>query len=219
MAGPFGSYLHKNLVAENLFSNITTFGHSSSSSYHWIVEDDFKLSGGVFHKLTSESYGVYENPNPTHWREKVSVPKFEKVLKNNALHSEWNKTLGIVKADIIAIELGANDAASISNELGKINPTSYRRRQEAVIKMVDLIESSGAKCLWIAPPNGIKKSEANQKVLYQFIKEAVGDRCSIYSSNHFKAMGCDGIHFNCASELKNAQNWAREVADFIKINY
>ena len=46
--------------------------------------------------------------------------------------------------------------------------------------------------------------------------EVVMKQCHFFSSNHYKAIGCDSIHFNCPSEYKNARRWAKEVYRFVK---
>ena len=64
--------------------------------------------------------------------------------------------------------------------------------------------------------NGVKKSQANQKVLYKFLEEAIIGRCDFMSSNHYMVKGCDGIHMNCSSEMDNARKWVSESFRFIQ---
>ncbi len=213
MAGPFGNYLHKNLKKINSTSNLVTLGHASSSSLHWMSEKDYKLSGGVFHKFSNSDGKNFNHPNPTHWREKVLVPKFEDILNTPFAHNSW--TGEKFNFDTVIIELGANDARAISDQNGKINPWEYEKRQGFVKEMLEIVEQRNLKCFWIGPPNGIKKTQANQSVLYQMLEEVVIKNCSFFSSNHYKATGCDGVHFNCRSEKPKAKAWANEVSSWI----
>jgi hypothetical protein len=216
-AGPFGARLHELLSKQ--FANVVTLGHASSSAYHWIETSDFKLSGGVFHAMQFAGL-QYKHPAPTDWREKVSVPKISNVLAQNAVHASWQKVVqGKLQADIVVVALGANDARLIADDHGRINRAGYLQRKLAIEKLIQQIEKTHARCLWIAPPHGSKKTDANQKALYQFLKETIKDRCPLFDSNHFVATGCDGVHFSCSSQLPKAHRWASEVTDFIINNY
>jgi hypothetical protein len=208
MAGPFGKRLHTLFTKGKNFDNVITYGHASSSSLHWMSETTYKLSGGVFHQFNNQS-----NPNPTNWRLKVEVPKLSSVLADPSLHTEWGSA-GF-DFDNIIIELGANDARAISSQNGVINSREYQRRQSYVSMMINLVKKYNLGCYWIGPPNGIKKTKANQDILYKMLQDTVKESCSFFSSNHFKAIGCDGVHFNCRSELKNAHKWAKEVFNFV----
>ena len=213
MAGPFGSKLHSLFSKSSLFSNVITLGHSSSSSLHWMSEKNYKLSGGVFHSFNTSNNINYPHPNPTHWREKVDVPKLKDILAKPSMHSTWPNDS--IKIDTMIIELGANDARSISNSSGVINSSEYQRRQNYVISMIDLMQENAIKCYWIGAPDGLKKTQANQTVLYKMLKEAVLNKCEFFSSNHFKAEGCDGVHFSCASQRPKAIKWANEVFNWV----
>jgi hypothetical protein len=208
MSGPFGIRLHSHFNDSEKFSNVITYGHASSSSIHWMNDSLYKLSGGVFHQFNNLLH-----PSPTHWRTKVEVPKLKKVIDSRSLHEEWG--VNNFRFDAILIALGANDARAISSQEGVVNTWEYKKRQSYVIKMVELIKKNNLRCFWVAPPNGIKKTKENQDVLYKMLKEVVLNNCDFFSSNHYKAIGCDGIHFNCRSELKNAHKWAKEVFKFI----
>jgi hypothetical protein len=107
-AGPFGSEIHK--LLSDKFEQVVTLGHSSSAAYHWVREKEFILSGGKFNQMFFNQKQV-KDPNPTHWRVKVAVPKLSDVLNDNAYHSSWKQIAGEnLKADIVVIGLGANDA-------------------------------------------------------------------------------------------------------------
>ncbi len=206
-AGPFGKLLHKELAKSH---NVTTLGHASSAPIHWMSDEVFKLSGGVFNELKNHGV-IYKNPTPTHWREKVIVPKFLPLLEDTAYHSAWKGNA--FKPSHIIIALGANDARSISDENGNIRATTYELRQKAIIDMLDALN---IPCAWIGPPNGIKKPAANQNVLYTYLEESVIGKCEFMSSNHYIVRGCDGVHMNCPSEMDNARKWVQEAFLFIQ---
>lgn len=216
-AGPFGSEIHRLLSIE--FEQVVTLGHSSSAAYHWVSSKDFKLSGGKFNKMFFNQK-QYKDPSPTHWREKVSVPKISAVLKNNAYHAKWRKASNTdLKADLVVIALGANDARVIANSDGQVRTNGYNQRKSAITKLIKEVKASGASCVWIAPPNGIKKTEANQSALYSFLEDSIALECPMMSSNHYKATGCDGVHFSCSSQRPKAIKWAMEAFEFIKKSF
>jgi hypothetical protein len=210
-AGIFGKELHKSMTQH--FSQVTTLGHASSAPLHWVDDSEHLLSGGVFNQLFYRNQ-TYTNPNPTHWLEKVKVPKLKAVLENNAYHASWKQSIGSeVKAETIIIALGANDARAISDSDGTPRPSTLNVRSKAIQEMLSLL--GDRKCLWVGPPNGIKKPQANQAFLYKYLKKQVGQRCEFFSSNHIKVNVCDGIHFNCRAGRKMALLWVNEVTDFI----
>jgi hypothetical protein len=215
-AGPFGKKLHSLLSQE--FNHVVTLGHSSSAALHWVSDKEYLLSGGKFNQLFRDNT-QYVDPNPVHWRVKTKVPKLWDVLEDNAYHLKWKQSVPHkLKADIVVIGLGANDARVISKADGIINPQSYLKRKNAIVDMIYSIKHSGAKCVWIMPPHGVKKSDANQKTLYSFLKEAVASECPMMSSLHYKATDCDGVHFSCSSQRPKAIKWAKEAFEFIKSN-
>jgi len=216
-AGPFGSELHKKLSKKYL--NVSTLGHASSAAYHWINEKDYKLSGGVFNKMQFKGKS-YFNPNPTHWKVKVSVPKFDNIIENMAYHDSWKLAADDkLIPDLVVIALGANDSKTIMNTDGSMRPNGYQSRLNAIKEMISLTKRMGAECIWVGPPNGIKKTEAGQKTLYKFVREAIGDECKLFDSNKYKCTGCDGVHFSCSSQRPKAVAWAKEVSIFIQSNY
>lgn len=214
-AGPFGRYLVNNL-SELPTVNVALYGHASSAPLHWIGSKKYKLSGGVQHLLNYEEK-KYQNPTPTDWRAKVEVPKLEVILKELAFHKSWQRKIGSQKIDVAVIALGANDYRAISDSNGK--PTSsYKKRLEYISHMIDELERQNIQCLWVGPPDGIKKTSSRQKLLYDFLKDGIQQRCELFNSNHFKATDCDGVHFSCAKGNAKAKQWASEVSEFVKMN-
>jgi hypothetical protein len=145
-------------------------------------------------------------------RVKVNVPKITLLLEDAAYHGTWPKGF---KPDLVVVALGANDARALSDNEGNIRHSQYAQREAAIVEMLQLV---AGKCIWIGPPMGKKKTEANQAVLYEFLEKNVKGICPFMSSNHYIVQGCDGIHMNCASELPNAMRWAKEVRAFIQKN-
>lgn len=213
-AGPFGSKLHSLLSSE--YEQVVTLGHSSSAASHWVNPKEYLLSGGKFNQMFLKGQQV-RDPNPTHWRIKVKVPKLTEVLNDNAYHADWKQLAGEnLRADIVVIALGANDARVIANPDGSIRAAGYKLRKAAIIDMIAAVKQSGAKCVWIAPPHGSKKTDANQRAVYAYLKDAIADECPMMDSNHYKATGCDGYHFSCSSQRPKAIKWANEAFDFVK---
>lgn len=216
-AGPFGKYLHDKLTEYYPEKTIVTLGHSSSALIHWWSEKVYSLSGGVGHHMSANGK-YYKNPNPTHWRVKREVPKLLPLLDNPILHDQWQQQLpGAIEVDTIVFALGANDRRAISRNDGT-RTRAFEERKQIIIEALDEVERRGLKCIWIAPPHSVIRPLAVGDTTYQYIVEAVGQRCPIYDSRKFVARYCDQVHFNCTRALGTARTWAHEVADFIKVN-
>ena len=225
MAGPFGQYLHQS-VATNTGVNVLTYGHSSSAPLHWLSDTRHKLSGGVFHQLSANrtinpnEILKFRNPNPTDWRERVEVPSFRSITENVNLHQQWEANgFTDTRYDIVVIELGANDRrAIVTNET--VNQNAFDQRLLLAKELAELATQNGAQCLWVGPPHGRTKTDFEQETLYKMLEEAINQTsCKLISSNHYKAMGCDGVHFNCREEMDNAKKWAAEISKTIKDNF
>lgn len=222
MAGPFGQYLHQSLATRQN-TNVITYGHASSAAVHWLSQKRHSLSGGVYHFLSAHKtihpneLVRMANPNPTDWRVAVEVPLFEPLVLDMNMHEQWReKGFPTRSPDLVVIELGANDRGHVY-QAGQINRRGFEQRKNYARRLADLATSSGAKCLWIGPPHGRVKTDAEQAALYQMLGEALENtECELISSNHFKAMGCDGVHFNCREEMDNARKWSVMAYDKIK---
>lgn len=212
-AGPFGKYLFANLK-NNYQGDIVVLGHASSAPIHWLSGSAKYLSGGVYNRAYINE-AILVNPNPTHWRAKVRVPNFDSLMKNTLYHESWKKKYVSVRASTVVVALGANDFYSVTSRDGVLNQSGFNKRKAIAKSMSDKIVNSGAKCLWVKPPSGIKKNPRAQAHLYQMIDEAISKNCEIFDSSHFYVKGCDGVHMNCSSEMANARKWADEVSDFI----
>lgn len=213
--GPLGKTLFKNLSKRNN-TNVALYGHSSSAALHWVSDFRYKLAGGVNHSLFLDGK-YYKNPNDTDYRVRREVPKIQDVLSGMVYDEEWKREVGnISRIDTVVVVLGANDIRAVATESGKLKKAS-KRRAVAINKLIDQVESIGAKCIWIGPPNGTSSHHTNarQMTLYRFLKTTIGDRCEFFSSNHYKVKGCDKIHFSCKAERKNGRKLANEATKFI----
>lgn len=213
-AGPFGSNLFNNF-AKNKENNVVAYGHASSAGLHWLGEKKYSVSGGVFQALSLEGL-KFSNPHETSWRESVKVPKIDKILSEFAIHEEWKKHLTTnIQADIVVIELGANDLKAVTNDLG--TPLSeYASRKRANSEIVSKVLATGAKCYWVGPPDGIHKTDKAQETLYKMLEEVTKNKCELISSRHYYVNICDGTHYSCAAGSKKAKEWADEVFKKIK---
>lgn len=106
--------------------------------------------------------------------------------------------------DAVLVELGTNQ---IWNEFTAADKAD-------ILKIVSIINDSGAKCYWVGPPD-LRLSE-DYLVKFKQVKEMLTNElpqknCQIFKSwefTHYPALGGDGIHYD--GELKEiAANWAR----------
>jgi hypothetical protein len=218
----FGGEVQRLLALTKRFQNVVTLGHSSSAAIHWIDKKSYKLSGGIYHALTTKNGKEIGHPNQPHWKEKIPVLKFKDVISNMAVHPKWKESIGVATPDIIVIALGANDARSVSNSNGEINRPAFNKRKEKIESMISMIDKIQAQCIWIGPPMGEKKTQANQKTLYNYLDSAIANKCKFMSSNHYVARVsgkyCDGVHMSCPTEREKAKEWAKETVEFILKN-
>lgn len=217
-AGPFGQQLKKELQIKH---NVAVYGHSSSAAINWVEEKITNFSGGIYHGAFVSGVDLL-NPAPVHWREKVATPKLKDFLSNMLKYEGWTNTTGPIKPDVAVIALGANDLRAIANPDGSIR-SSYDFRQKALLNILDQLDENQMKCFWIGPPDSVMKPSAQQDTLYNYLLEAIGNRCEFFNSRHYVAKkwleACDGVHFSCNKEsYRIAAMWAQEVKDFINNN-
>lgn len=205
--GPFGHTLF-NLIKKTE-NNVAIYAHASSSSYHWVAKRTYQLTGGAYHAMSVDGKAK-SYPFPDDWRIKLATIPFKKIIDDMLYHQDWKKDSKL-KADIVVVALGANDYHKVTTASGEFNKIGYKINQEALTTMLLEIESIGATCLWVLPPDGIKKESTRQKLLYQFLKESIQNRCTLIDSMKYRSTGCDGIHFSCSSQSTKARIWANEV--------
>jgi hypothetical protein len=103
------------------------------------------------------------------------TPKIDELIREN-------------RPGLIVIALGAN---LMGAGLETIRATTAR--------MVNSVQASGAKCLWVGPPNGRNKTEPKFSQLYEAIQEKVRGVCEFVDSRpvtYYPATGGDGVHFD-----------------------
>lgn len=216
-AGPFGSFLHDDLVEKFPRETVVTLGHSSAAPTHWWSSNRVRLDDGVSHHLSSN--GINQRFSiPWRAHRLYPVPKLRNLLKNMLHQRSWRRAIGHeITPDVVVFALGANDRRIISTNNGE--PTrSYPDRRQIISDMVSEVKGMGLRCIWIAPPHSITRPLAVGDLTYQYIVEAVKERCPIYDSRKYVARYCDRVHFNCRRAIPTARRWAGEVADFVKDN-
>lgn len=103
------------------------------------------------------------------------TPKIDELISEN-------------RPKMIVIALGAN---LMGAGMETIRTTTAR--------MVNSVKASGAKCVWVGPPNGRNKVEPKFSQLYGAIEEAVRGTCELVDSRpltYYPETGGDGIHFD-----------------------
>lgn len=107
------------------------------------------------------------------------------------------------KPDLIIVELGANYM------VGYPDATLIRD----VDQLLNDIDSTGAKCLWVSPPDSRKYRE-ERKLLVARLEKLVSSRCQWFDSLQFTRYpdtGGDGVHYSTSSMIPIAKEWASQV--------
>lgn len=210
--GPFGHKLFE--LVKDSKNNVALYAHSSSASRHWMNSSPSLLSGGAHHAMSINNVNkVFPFPD---WRIKQPSLYYPPLLDDMIYHPDW-KLQNKIKPDIVIISLGANDYGAVTTEEGEYNSYGYQANQKKIMKMLEVTEKKNIPCLWVLPPNGIKKVSKRQGLLYSFLKESIQNRCHLVDSSEFKTTGCDGIHFSCSSQREKAYLWATKVMQELKI--
>jgi hypothetical protein len=107
------------------------------------------------------------------------------------------------KPDLIIVELGANYM------VGYPEATLIRD----VDQLLKEIDSTGAKCLWVSPPDSRKYRE-ERKLLVARLEKLVNARCQWFDSlqhTRYPESGGDGVHYSTSSLIPVAREWASQV--------
>ncbi len=167
---------------------------SSSASPSWFI------SG---HATTKGFYSKDEKGNvdsPADWKAPHATPK----LKN--LISEF-------QPNIILISLGANLLGSNGKNI-----------ESEVRKIAEIAKQSGAKIVWVGPPDGreSKKPEEKQSDLYLHLKKAASEYGTFVDSRpytEYPDSGGDGVHYSGkegSGMSKLAKSWVNHVYNEIQ---
>ncbi len=112
------------------------------------------------------------------------------------------------KPDLIIVELGANYM------VGYPDATLVRDTEQ----LLQDIDSTGAKCLWVSPPDSRKYRE-ERKLLVARLEKLVSARCQWFDSLQFTRYpdtGGDGVHYSTSSMIPIAKEWASQVYKVIE---
>jgi hypothetical protein len=107
------------------------------------------------------------------------------------------------KPDLIIVELGANYMVGYPD-------ATLVRDVEQLLKDID---STGAKCLWVSPPDSRKYRE-QRKLLVARLEKLVSARCQWFDSLQFTRYpdtGGDGVHYSTSTMIPIAKEWATQV--------
>lgn len=130
--------------------------------------------------------------SPADWRTPHKTPKFSTLIQD-------------YKPNVIVISLGANMLGANGDYIEK-----------EVRKMAEVAKASGAKLVWVGPPDGreSKKPTSKQTQLYEHLQKAAREYGTFIDSRPFTeypATGGDGVHYGGKEGTKIAKNWAKEV--------
>lgn len=159
---------------------------SAGSSPNWW------LSG---HATKSGFFGKDENGSvdaPANWREPHPTPKLPDLL-------------GRFRPNIVMISLGANMIGADGKYI-----------ESEVRKLADIAKASGAKIIWVGPPDGRESSKpgAKQDKLYAHLIKAASQYGAFIDSRpltEYPASGGDGVHYWGKEGSKIATQWAKDV--------
>ncbi len=159
---------------------------SAGSSPRWYITGQETRSG---------FFGRDEEGNtdaPADWKQLHPTPKLPDLL-------------GRFKPNIIMISLGAN--------LINASPEAIDKQ---VRELADIAKASGAKIIWVGPPDGRESDKPNskQEALYAQLQKSVAPYGAFVDSRpltEYPASGGDGIHYWGPEGTKIAKQWAQDV--------
>lgn len=164
---------------------------SAGSSPSWWLQGTTTRSG---------FYGRGEDgkvDSPADWKTPRQTPKLPDLLKKH-------------QPSVIVISLGANmlgaNAATIEKQ---------------VKDLAEVAKASGAKILWVGPPDGreSKKPTSKQTELYRHLEKVAGQYGTFIDSRpvtDYPAKGGDGVHYWGKEGSRIATNWANHVFEQIQ---
>ncbi|MFN8673546.1 MAG: hypothetical protein U0457_15855 [Candidatus Sericytochromatia bacterium] len=183
-------------------AKVESLGSAGSAPSAWV--DGYTNSNGkkVADFVTHSGFFKKDEQNidtsPKDWKTPTATPKA------NNLISEF-------KPNVIIFSLGANLIHANEKEIEK-----------QVKDLCEVAKSSGAKIIWVGPPNGRsdKKPKAEQDRLYEHIQKIASQYGTFIDSRAITEypdnMKGDGVHFWGEKGSKIAKNWANTVFDEIQ---
>jgi len=164
---------------------------SAGSSPLWWKTGQTTRSG--FFSKNAEGQTV----QPANWKDPHPTPKFKDLV-------------GRFQPNVIMISLGAN-----------LIHSSGAAIEKQVHEMAQMAQASGAKIIWVGPPDGreSKKPTEKQTQLYEHLQRAAsqyGDFIDSRPLTEYPATGGDGVHYWGTEGSRIARNWAKEVFEQIQ---
>jgi len=159
---------------------------SAGSSPSWWLSGKATRSG--FFSRDAEGKTV----QPRDWKAPHPTPKFPDLIRRS-------------KPNIIMISLGAN-----------LIHSSGANIESQVHKIAQIAKESGAKIIWVGPPDGreSKKPSSKQDYLYEHLQKAAsqyGDFIDSRPLTEYPEKGGDGLHYWGKEGSRTARSWANEV--------
>lgn len=136
--------------------------------------------------------------SPKNWKTPTKTPNL-------------NDLISKFKPNVIVFSLGANQLGSSGETIEK-----------NVRKVCEIAKASGAKIVWVGPPDGRpdKKSEDKQNFLYEHIQKIASEYGVFVDSRPFTDYpanaGGDGVHYWGGKLGQTAKNWSKQVFDQIQ---
>ncbi|MBT3984341.1 MAG: hypothetical protein HOE90_23500 [Bacteriovoracaceae bacterium] len=223
-AQSFGIMMHGRLSTLNN-TQVATYGRCGSSPVHWTkTSHRWVTPCGFFNGASTDTI--------TGLRGKfLKTPLVDNLLANIDPAQDIP-----IKADLVVVALGANQINSVGSD-PQLDPevanTKLEDAANTVVALVDKIRLSGAKCVWIGPPDGSlrKKPKYKQDRLYEMLVTAhvkAGNYCQFLSSRESSLpfmsypkedSGCqrDGAHLDACTEgrIKSVM-WVERMISEIK---
>lgn len=147
----------------------------------------FTTKSGFYSK--DDKGNIDSNPN---WKTPHETPKMSNLINN-------------FKPNVIVISLGAN--------LIKANA---ERIEKEVKDLSEIAKESGAKIIWVGPPDGreSKKPESKQAFLYNHLEKIASQYGTFIDSRpytEYPETGGDGLHYGGKQGTEIAKNWAKSI--------
>lgn len=172
-------------------AQVATYG-SAGSSPSWWLQGTTTRSG--FYARGEDG----KVDSPADWETPRKTPKLPDLLKKH-------------QPGVIVISLGAN----------LINVKDGDIIEKQVKDLAEVAKASGAKILWVGPPDGREsnKPTSKQAALYAHLQKVAGQYGTFIDSRpltEYPAKGGDGVHYWGKEGSRTATSWANHVFEQIQ---
>lgn len=166
---------------------------SAGSSPSWWLNGHSTKSG--FYSKDDEG----KVDSPADWKAPHETPKLNNLINN-------------FKPNVIIISLGAN-----------LIKASGEQIEKEVKILADIAKESGAKIIWVGPPDGREsvKPDSKQSFLYDHLQKVAQQYGTFLDSRpytEYPATGGDGIHYWGKEGSEIAKSWASNIFHDIQIS-